>query len=96
MEGITKPEPVSSLNLFVNPNPSSGALHLRYLISETRNLKLEMYSAGAVMVKLLMDGKQQPGEHILEFDASELPNGLYLIRLQSGNYVETSKIILLK
>ncbi len=94
----------SGNTLLVYPNPCSGALHLRYSIPvlsgvegrETRNLKLEMYSADGVMVKLLMDGMQQPGESVLEFDVSDLPDGMYFIRLQAGTQMETAKIILQK
>ena len=78
------------------PNPSSGALHLRYQISEIRNQKCELFSVDGLLVKTLMDGMQQPGKHELEFDLSDLPNGLYLIRLQAGEHVQTAKIILLK
>ena len=43
-----------------------------------------------------MNGMQQPGKHEMELDLTHLPNGLYLIRLQAGEWVETTKIILYK
>ena len=49
-----------------------------------------------LLVKTLMNGIQQPGKYELEIDLSDLPNGLYLIRLQAGTQMETAKIILQK
>ena len=88
--------PEEGLLLSISPNPSSGALHLRYSILYTRYSILEMYSVNGVLVKTLMSGMQQPGMYELAIDLSSLPDGLYLTRLQSGNSVETAKIILLK
>ncbi len=85
-----------SLDLTVAPNPNSGALNLRYQISDIRYQKCELFSMDGLLVKTLMSGMQQPGIYELEIDLSNLPDGVYLIRLQSGNSVETAKIILLK
>ena len=84
------------LALKTNPNPSSGALHLRYQISDTRKAKCEMFSVDGVLVKTLISGMHQEGKYEQTFDVSNLPNGLYLIRLQAGNQSETSKIIIHK
>ena len=36
------------------------------------------------------------GSHSVEWDASNLASGLYLYRLEAGEYVETRKMILMK
>jgi predicted outer membrane repeat protein len=86
----------AGLRLTINPNPSSGALHLRYLILDTRYLIFEVYSADGVKVKTLFSGKQAAGEHTMNADLSDLPDGLYFIRLQAGEEVETAKLLLIK
>ena len=96
MVGIPDFEVNGSFQLEINPNPSSGALHLRYQISETGYHKCELISMDGLLVKTLMIGIQQPGKYELEIDLSDLPNGLYLIRFQAGDRVETAKIILQK
>jgi len=85
-----------AFDLSVSPNPSSGALHLRYSIPETRNLKLEVYSANGVRVKTLFNAVQKPGNYSMNFDIDDLPDGLYFIRLQAEKKVETAKLILIK
>lgn len=78
------------------PNPSSGALHLRYSISDIRYSIFEVYSADGVKVKTLFTGIQLAGEHTMKVDLSNLPDGIYFIRLQAGEDVETAKLVLIK
>ena len=82
-----------SLSIF--PNPCSGAVHLRYQISEIRNLKFELYSISGVLLKTLNTGAQQPGEYELEIDVSDLPGGLYFLRMQVGDYYVTEKVVVM-
>ncbi len=78
------------------PSPSSGAVHLRYSILDTRYSILELYKANGVKARTLFTAEQQTGTHELEFDLSDLPDGIYFIRLQAGGQVETVKIVILK
>jgi hypothetical protein len=38
----------------------------------------------------------QAGSHALTFDASGLPSGIYLCRMQAGDYREVIKMMLIK
>jgi hypothetical protein len=80
-------------NIVLYPNPTSGALHLRYSILETRDLKLELYNITGIRMKTLLDTQEPAGEYELEFDISELPDGMYYIRMQLGKQVQTRKIV---
>jgi hypothetical protein len=86
----------SPIDLKVSPNPSSGVIHLRYSISDIRYLIFEVYSADGVKVKTLFTGKQAAGKHTMNADLSDMPDGLYFIRLQAGKEVETAKLVLIK
>jgi hypothetical protein len=56
----------------------------------------EVFSINGVVVKSHSMGNQVAGEYSLDLDLSALPDGIYFIRLQAGEIVETTKIIILK
>lgn len=43
-----------------------------------------------------MNEMQKPGNFELRFDGSNLASGVYFYRLQSGNYIQAKKLILLR
>jgi hypothetical protein len=47
-------------------------------------------------VATLVDATKSPGAHIVKWDGSGQPSGVYFYRLRSGAFVETKKMILLK
>jgi hypothetical protein len=44
----------------------------------------------------LVNEEKAPGVYSVTFDASKLSSGVYLYKLQAGNYVETKKMLLIK
>jgi len=47
-------------------------------------------------VATLVDGRREAGSHTVTFDGSGLASGVYLVRLQAGDFVQTRKVVLLK
>ncbi|MBK9096534.1 MAG: T9SS type A sorting domain-containing protein [bacterium] len=47
-------------------------------------------------VASLVNEIQEAGKYSVEFNASNLPSGIYFYTLTSGNFMETKKLILLK
>ena len=48
------------------------------------------------VVDVFIPLEQTPGKHSQRLNISHLLNGLYLVRLQTGDKVETTKVILMK
>jgi hypothetical protein len=44
----------------------------------------------------LVNEEKEAGNYEVEFNAIELPGGIYFYRIQAGSFVETRKMILLK
>jgi hypothetical protein len=86
-----------TFNLAQNyPNPFNPSTKINYSIPESGNVKLAVYNLVGEEVAVLVDGFTQAGFHETTFDASNLPSGTYLYKLQSANSVQTKKMILLK
>ena len=47
-------------------------------------------------VALLVQAEQDPGYHEVKFDASGLSSGVYLYRMQAGDFVQVRKLLLVR
>ncbi len=84
-------------NLFQNyPNPFNPGTIIQYAISNRQFVQLKVFDLLGNEVATLVDEYKLAGSYEIEFYASGLSSGMYLYRLQTGNYVETKKMILLK
>ncbi len=78
------------------PNPFSPKTIISYQLPVERYVVLSIYNAAGHIVATLVSERQQAGKYEYEWDASGLSGGMYLYRLQAGNFVETRKLVLLK
>jgi endo-1,4-beta-xylanase len=78
------------------PNPFNPSSDIRYQISEFRMVRLAVYDVLGREVAVLVNEPKMRGEYQVRFDATGLPSGVYLYRLQSGSYSETRKMALVR
>ena len=78
------------------PNPFNPTTVIRYEISVTSFVTLEMYNVLGQEVATLVNELKQPGRYEARWNAEKLSSGVYFYRLQAGEYAETKKLILLK
>lgn len=89
--GIT--EQRSDLISALYPNPCSGAVRLRYQISDIGYLTLDLYSISGLKIGRLMNEKRMPGTYDMEVDLSDLPAGVYFFRLTTDEGMEMAKVV---
>jgi hypothetical protein len=86
-----------TFNLVQNyPNPFNPSTNINYSIPEAGNIRLSVYNIVGEEVAVLVDGFSQAGFFEVSFNASNLPSGVYMYKLQSANSVQTKKMMLLK
>lgn len=79
------------------PNPFNPSTKIRYALPVASNVTLKVFNIlGQEVMTLINNQSQTSGLHEVTFDASSLPSGIYLYRLQSENFVDAKKMILLK
>lgn len=78
------------------PNPFNPATQINYQIPKDGNVKLVVYNSLGQEIKTLVNQYQSGGSYVVQFDASELPSGVYIYKLTSGNFSAVKKMLLTK
>jgi hypothetical protein len=60
------------------------------------HVSLKVYDTAGRLVATLVEGWMSAGEHQTTFDGSKLSSGVYLARLQAGEFTAVQKLVLLK
>jgi hypothetical protein len=83
------------------PNPFNPTTTIRFTIPqdvrrETQDVKLILYDVLGYEITTLVNEEKPAGEYIVEFDATALSSGIYFYRIQTGSFIQTKKMILMK
>ncbi|MBL8017395.1 MAG: T9SS type A sorting domain-containing protein [Ignavibacteria bacterium] len=81
------------------PNPFNPVTKIRFSIppgNSNSKIYLGVYDITGRLVKQLVNEKMSAGVYEADFNASELPSGVYFYRLTAGSFSVTNKMVLLK
>jgi hypothetical protein len=78
------------------PNPFNPSTILSYNLKIDGEVKLTVFNVVGQSVRVLVDGYQTAGYYEAVFDATDLPAGIYLYKLQVGNYSSVKRMTLVK
>jgi len=78
------------------PNPFNPTTTISYAIPEVSYVTLTVYDISGREVATLVDGMRNAGIHEAFFDAADLTSGVYLYRLQAGDFHSAGKMALIK
>jgi hypothetical protein len=83
--------------LFQNyPNPFNPATTIRYSVPQLSHVTLKVFNTLGQEIKILVDDVKDGGYHEVGFDGSGFASGIYLYRLQTGDFAATKKFVLMK
>jgi hypothetical protein len=86
-----------SANLYQNyPNPFNPATNIRYEILERSLVTIKVYDVLGNEVITLVNEEKAAREYEIEFDGTGLTSGIYFYQCNTGSFIETKKMILLK
>jgi photosystem II stability/assembly factor-like uncharacterized protein len=78
------------------PNPFNPSSTINFSIPSSGLVTLKVYDALGKEVAVMLNEVKEPGSYNVKFNAENLSSGIYLYKMQSGNYIATKKMILLK
>lgn len=80
----------------VYPNPVRGHATIRFALPRPGPVRIEVYDLLGRRAAVAMDGFRAAGSHVVRFDASTLPEGTYLIRLEAGAATAVQRMVHLR
>ncbi|MBD3168146.1 MAG: T9SS type A sorting domain-containing protein [candidate division Zixibacteria bacterium] len=98
MTGIDdNPElPVSTALLRNYPNPFNASTNINFKLEAETDVNLSVYNIAGQKVAELVNGKMDAGEHVINWDASDMASGIYFYTLKTNNALETKRMSLVK
>lgn len=78
------------------PNPFNPTTTIRFTLAKTSNVTLTVFNILGQKIATLLDGRMNAGAQAVQFDASRLSSGVYIYRLEAGDFRSTKKMMLLK
>ena len=78
------------------PNPFNPTTNIRFRITDYGFVSLKVYDVLGNEILNLINEFKPAGEYEVSLNAANLPGGVYFYKLQSGDFVETKKMILLR
>jgi flagellar hook assembly protein FlgD len=78
------------------PNPFNPSTTINFSLPKQTQLKITVYNMLGEQIKTIANGSYEAGYHKVVMDAANLPSGTYIYRLESSDFVQVKKMILLK
>lgn len=76
------------------PNPFNPSTTIEFDVRQTGAVTLEIFNLIGQRIGTLVNEIMEPGTYQATFDAANLPSGVYLYQLKSGDFTATRKMIL--
>ena len=77
------------------PNPFNPSTTISYGLPKAMNVSIKVFNMSGQLVSVLVEGYRQQGYYRVDWKA-DVPSGVYFYRLQTGSYMETKKMVLLR
>jgi hypothetical protein len=78
------------------PNPFNPTTKIKFALPKSGNVKLTIYDALGREVETLVNSDLVAGTHNIEWTARNMASGIYLYRIEAGNFVKVNKMLLVK
>jgi hypothetical protein len=78
------------------PNPFNSLSVIKYSIPKTSQVTLKIFNTLGEELETLVNEEKPVGTYELNWNAANLPSGIYFYRLQTGDFMQTRKMILMK
>jgi hypothetical protein len=78
------------------PNPFNPTTQIKYSIKESGLVQIKIYDILGKEITTLVNERKDAGSYTIDFNASELPSGVYIYQLTTPGFTQARKMILTK
>lgn len=78
------------------PNPFNPTTNIRFAIPQSSFVTLKVYNMLGKEVATLVNEQRESGVYEVTFDGKDLASGVYIYKIQAGNFTATRKFTLMK
>jgi hypothetical protein len=78
------------------PNPFNPSTTIRFSLPQATQIKINLFNMLGEQVASIAEGMYESGYHKITFNANNLPSGTYIYRLESSDFVQVKKMMLIK
>jgi hypothetical protein len=78
------------------PNPFNPSTTVSIELSTETYVSMEVFNVMGQLIEVIAEGNMNAGAHVVTWDASLLPSGIYLVNTVVGNAIHQEKVMFLK
>ena len=78
------------------PNPFNPSTSISFSLEEAGMVNISVFDVTGRLVATLVNGVREAGSHSVEFDAAGMPSGIYMYRMEAGEFSAVQKMVLMK
>ena len=78
------------------PNPFNPITTISYGLPLDTEISLNVYDIKGRIITTLIEGIRTAGMHSVDWNAENLPSGVYFVKLNAGEFTQTHKLLLIK
>jgi len=88
---------IKTYELYSNyPNPFNPTTQISYQLPKDEFVNLVVYNSLGQLISTLVNQHQTSGKYSVKFDATSLPSGVYIYKIQAGEFSSVKKMLLTK
>jgi len=95
-ETIQASHPSSCALLAVYPNPFNAQTRITYTLPQAGHIELNIFDVSGRVIARLTEGWRVAGTYEATFNGEALSSGIYFVKFESADYMQTRKLLLLK
>jgi carboxypeptidase T len=78
------------------PNPFNPVTQINYSLAKDEFVKIKVFDILGREVAVLVNKNQKAGKYSVDFDGTSFASGLYMYKIESGNFTDVKKMTLIK